>query len=398
MKLATRTKRAGICQNSGEVFHDRNVCSLPEQGSIGSEFLHSRWGQAHLMLFRFKERFGKAEERRKHILDSATRVLGFVEKNLLLREAAVEGQAPRPLVVLSPDLPLPSGIENDDPNRTCFGVILMPEAVRTHCHDVGREIAGQQRRIFGDGSCTVHSVLREKEGGKMVAAMLRAMSDDFPDAAIVPRATSLVSAYHDEDDLMLAYDNWMRRLIARDGVRAFLLTYMFKRLFGGRDAVREQMWKEITYSYGRLLIRTHKQPGRPASQKHHPRLIAAPDFPVLKKVGVKLGLDDVSINDGLHYHGILLMPAVTRLSRDVDIDIRLDQGHYLGHHGVLKRIHAVAVTDTHRDVVGYALKDLRNSAFRGEYSADDILLLPKSRSELTPRAEMRHSRRMRETA
>ncbi len=54
------------------------------------------------------------------------------------------------------------------------------------------------------------------------------------------------------------------------------------------------------------------------------------------------------------------------------------------------------MTDTQRDVVGYALKGIRNSALRGEFSADDILLLPKSRSELTPRAEMRHSRRMRE--
>lgn len=189
----------------------------------------------------------------------------------------------------------------------------------------------------------------------------------------------------------------MRRLLDDDGVQAFMLTYMFKRLSGNRDTVREQMWKEITYSYGRLLIRTHNRPGRPAAQKHHPRLIAAPDFPVLKKAGVKLGLNDVSVNDGLHFHGILLMPALTRLTRGVDTDIRLDQGHYIGHHGVLKRIHAVAVTNKHRDVVGYALKDIWNSRFRGECSADDILLLPKSRSELTPRAEMRRSRQTRES-
>jgi hypothetical protein len=66
------------------------------------------------------------------------------------------------------------------------------------------------------------------------------------------------------------------------------------------------------------------------------------------------------------------MPAVTWLTRGVDADIQLGQRHCSGHHRVLTRIHAVAVTDTQRDVVGYALKDIWNSAFRGKCSADDL--------------------------
>ncbi len=275
MKIATQVNRAIICQNPSSMFHNRNVLGLPEQGSIGSEFLHSRWGRAHLLRFRFKEPFGKAEERRKQILGIAMRVLGFVESSAIVRMAAPDGLVPRPRVVLSPDLPLPPGVENDDPNRTCFGVILMPEAARTNCDDVGLEIVRQQKRIFGGDTCTVRSVLREEKGGNMVAAMVRIVSDNLMDAAILPRAARSVGAYHGDDDLVLAYDNWARRLIDRDGMQAFLLTYMFKRLPGNRDAVREQMWKEITYSYGRLLIRTHNKPGRPGAQKHHPRLIAA---------------------------------------------------------------------------------------------------------------------------
>lgn len=199
-------KRASICWQLSSTLHNNNVGDLPEQGPIGSEFLHSRWGQAHLMRFRFKEPFGKAEERRKRILEIAMRVVEFVEDNLLLRMAAVEGRAPRPFVVLSPTLPLPPRIENDDPNCTCFGVVLMPEAARTNCGDVGQEIVWRQKSIFGGGTCTVRSVMKENNGGNMVAAMLRAMSGDLADAAIVPRATRLVSAYHN-DDLMVAYDS-----------------------------------------------------------------------------------------------------------------------------------------------------------------------------------------------
>jgi len=103
-----------------------------------------------------------------------------------------------------------------------------------------------------------------------------------------------------------------------------------------------------------------------------PRLWLYPDLPVYKKD--KYALQDVTINDGLHFNGFLLTPPVSRFKGDVLTEV--GRAKYL-RHGITG-IHLEPVNRT-VDLVGdYALKTLK----RRKVDLDGMLILPRTVGEL----------------
>ena len=69
-------------------------------------------------------------------------------------------------------------------------------------------------------------------------------------------------------------------------------------------------------------------------------MIAGPDLFVDKKRGRTLDIEDAAINDGLHFHAVLVASERSRLGRDVAADINENQSYYLGRIGKTRRVHA----------------------------------------------------------
>jgi hypothetical protein len=97
------------------------------------------------------------------------------------------------------------------------------------------------------------------------------------------------------------------------GWSAFLLTLMFSPLSGHYLSKLHQMKGSIERFYSRLLTRLVRYP----SKGELPILIGMADFPVPKR-RKKSSVMDVIINDGLHFHSILLIPPKSRLRSSLD--------------------------------------------------------------------------------
>jgi hypothetical protein len=93
-------------------------------------------------------------------------------------------------------------------------------------------------------------------------------------------------------------------------------------------------------------------------------------------------LVNVSLNEGLHYGGIVLAPPVSRLRCSLDEHFRDAQDEYIS--DKLERIHAEPITNNATYVMDYAAKTYK----RGRVSDEDIIILPKSRSELPLRSQI----------
>ena len=92
----------------------------------------------------------------------------------------------------------------------------------------------------------------------------------------------------------------------------------------------------------------------------------------------KLASADVTLNDGIHFHGVLVVPPRSRLTTTVEAHFRDQQRLYVLDRTRLDRLHVLPVDRNLDNVVRYALKGLA----RGRLPYDDIVILPRSISEL----------------
>jgi hypothetical protein len=154
------------------------------------------------------------------------------------------------------------------------------------------------------------------------------------------------------------------------------MTFMFKPLKGSQEAIMHQMNDEIDRVYSTFVTRVVRKPNvvfqRYLCQR--PILIAAPDRPVAKNK--KYRLKDVTINDGRHMHGILVMPWASRLKQDVVSHFEKFRRLYVKNR--LLRLDVRAIESNLPGVVGYAFKSMKGR----EFGYDDILIFPKSEAEL----------------
>jgi hypothetical protein len=173
--------------------------------------------------------------------------------------------------------------------------------------------------------------------------------------------------------LIEAYGQWVQRQID-DGWDAYFFSFMFSQLPGSFGAKTQQMEREVLRWYGRLATRTVRNPRSPKWAPLLPKGVFAPDLPVYKKS--KQDLRDVSINDGLHMHGIGVANRLGRISEPLDVHFadRLDE--YLTSN--LRHIDVERITHMAKYVTGYGMKGLKRPTF----SPDNILILPKTLGEL----------------
>lgn len=169
--------------------------------------------------------------------------------------------------------------------------------------------------------------------------------------------------------IIAAHGAWINRFIEA-GWDAYFFTVMFRQISGSREKRIIQMHREIEKMYGHLATRMVRKPQSPAWKGLLPIGLFSPDFPV-RKFGLGEGgaLEDVSINDGLHMHGIMLANCWGRIPIGLHEHFREKTRHYCT--PKIRRIHIEPIRHSPEEVVGYALKGL----VKRTVSIDDIGVL-----------------------
>jgi hypothetical protein len=106
----------------------------------------------------------------------------------------------------------------------------------------------------------------------------------------------------------------------------------------------------------------------------YPRQKDILELPIPKRS--KDRLRDVTINDGLHWHGLMVVnPFVIKLRGALDLYIGKNLGKYLV--GSIRELGVETITYNPEYVTGYGLKSLKN-----RFSTDEIVIFPRAVSEL----------------
>jgi len=177
------------------------------------------------------------------------------------------------------------------------------------------------------------------------------------------------------DRMIQGYATMVRQRVDA-GFRPYLATFMFPRLPGSPRAIIGQMRDGVTGVYATFVTRVARHPTSPGSVATLPIMITAPDLPVPKRD--KLPGSEIALNDGMHWHGVLLVPSNSRLRMPADEHFRLQQRLYVGDRSRLDRVDVRPITRAPDVAVDYVLKGSRRRSF----SLDDVLILPRALSEL----------------
>jgi hypothetical protein len=154
------------------------------------------------------------------------------------------------------------------------------------------------------------------------------------------------------------------------------ITFMFNYISGGFDRKCTVMEDEIDRIYSTLVPQVERYPRTSAGSKRVPILIAFPDYSTKRG----FGWEDVTINDGLHYHGNILIHTESRLKVRLDTHIKDHYRHYVRSGDVVRRIYVQPIDEkTARRVTGYGFKALEWRI----PDTDRVLILPKALSELS---------------
>ena len=174
-------------------------------------------------------------------------------------------------------------------------------------------------------------------------------------------------------NLIDAYSKWLQGYVDEKGWNPFLLTFMYKPLKGHSEAITHQMKDEVDRVYSTFITRVVRNPNSKHQKHLRPILIAVPDRPVAKYE--KQGLTDITINNGRHMHGILVVPWDCRLKRDVRAHFEKYNKLYVKNK--LLRLDVRPIHSALGDVVDYAFKSVKSR----KVDCDDILIFPKSSTE-----------------
>jgi hypothetical protein len=181
--------------------------------------------------------------------------------------------------------------------------------------------------------------------------------------------------------LIGAYGQWFHDQID-DRWDAYFFTFEFNQLPGPQQERLRLMKAYLHRWYGRLVTRTVRNPRSPRSIDLLPKALLVPDYPVPKRL--KKTLRQVSINDGIHWHGLVLATRVgTRLQEPLDVHFREHGATYFTKE--LHHINVKPITYTPEYITGYGMKSLKSSRISG----DDILIFPRSVSELPIKGPVR---------
>jgi hypothetical protein len=182
-------------------------------------------------------------------------------------------------------------------------------------------------------------------------------------------------------ELQSAYSNWVHEILKHgwnDQLwNGLLVTFMFNHISGSLDKKCKAMEDEVDRVYRTLVPQVERSPRSPAGSKRLPILLAFPDYPTRKLD--RSSFLDVKINDGLHYHGVVLVHTESRLKIGLDIHMREHQDRYVREGDALRRIHVKPIDDpSAKTAVGYGFKAL---GWRIP-DTDRIFVRPRAVSEL----------------
>ena len=160
------------------------------------------------------------------------------------------------------------------------------------------------------------------------------------------------------------------------GWEPYFLNFMFKKLPDNNSIKFSIMRDEVARIYSILITHVVRRPNSPVWDQYRPVFIGCPDNKVFKR---EHDIGDSGINDGWHYNGVILLPpeAHSRFREHLANHFITRQNIYVRPSDRLQRIHVTMIESG--TMIDYTLKHFK----RGNISADDILLLPRARSEMT---------------
>jgi hypothetical protein len=177
-------------------------------------------------------------------------------------------------------------------------------------------------------------------------------------------------------DIMQAYGKWIQEHID-SGCDAYLFTIMFRHISGSKENKIQQMHQAISTMYRNLVTRVVRKPRSEKSAELLPKGIFLPDVPAFKKS--QYGIKDVSVNDGIHVHGVVITPRKSRVKEPLHLHFARKNKLYV--RGKILRIQVDPIRSDAEFVTDYAGKALKKRRF----STDDVLILPKTVAELPAR-------------
>jgi hypothetical protein len=175
-------------------------------------------------------------------------------------------------------------------------------------------------------------------------------------------------------ELLDAFGTWVTDYMDQ-GHDAYLTTFMFNHIPGNSKSIIGSMTKDIEQFYRTLVTRVVRN-ARKAQIHQLPKLIALPDRPVPKHF--KQALQDVAINDGLHFHGFTMIPERSRLDCELDDHVRQSGIYTDSRYTRICHIDVQRIKTRPGYTTGYGLKWLKRNAA----AYDDLLILPVAKSEL----------------
>jgi hypothetical protein len=136
---------------------------------------------------------------------------------------------------------------------------------------------------------------------------------------------------------------------------------------------------QIERFYASLVKRVVRKPTSLNWQHELPLLIGYPDFAGSRHG--RMTLQELTINQGLHFHAVGLIPRRSRLREGLIKHIQLNYDTYRGKRKRINTIDVERITYAPGSVVGYSQKAFKT----GRFSHDHLLVLPKALSELPPK-------------
>lgn len=162
----------------------------------------------------------------------------------------------------------------------------------------------------------------------------------------------------------------------REGGRSIWLgTIQFSHLRCSKAARIEIMQHEVRRIYCLLLTNLFRKP-RKIESADLPILIGSPDNQVSKHKPTTR-LSDMLPNEGMHYHFLLAVPAVTR-QKSLEKHVIEKNPIYLGQDRIVTLLDLRPMPPVYDEqLADYTFKHIK----RNTYTTDDILILPEGRSE-----------------
>jgi tRNA(Leu) C34 or U34 (ribose-2'-O)-methylase TrmL len=149
---------------------------------------------------------------------------------------------------------------------------------------------------------------------------------------------------------------------------------MFRNISGSNEFKIQQMHKEITRFYEKLATRAVRKPRSEKWVQLLPKGVFFPDVPGYKKSFSNIR--ELTINDGIHFHGIMVATQESRLKEPLHLHLARKRKLYV--RGKIYRIDAERITSDAPFVTDYSGKAIK----RRRFSNDHILLLPRTVAEL----------------